>query len=189
MNTGITYAGFWKRFVAYILDKLIIGFVEAIIFIPVLMIIFIGFFSHRGFGRHETFTSIANHPFHNVLPPEMFALFILVLIPIALLNLIGVWLYFSLMESSAKQATLGKIIMSIKVVDSDGKRISFGKASGRFFGKILSGLILGLGFIMAGFTERKQALHDILANCLVVDSISLVINEMNLQNTTNENLK
>jgi len=99
---------------------------------PVLMVVFIGFFSHRGFGRHDTFTGIVNHPFQNVFPPEMLTLFVLILIPIALLNLIGVWLYFSLMESSAKQATLGKMIMSIKVVDSDGKRISFEKQADVF---------------------------------------------------------
>lgn len=72
------------------------------------------------------------------------------------------------MESSAWQATLGKKILGLKVTDLAGNRISFARASGRFFGKILSGMILGIGFLMAGFTERKQALHDILAGCLVL---------------------
>jgi uncharacterized RDD family membrane protein YckC len=53
-------------------------------------------------------------------------------------------------------------------VDTQGRRVSFGRATGRYFGKILSGLILGIGFLMAGFTERKQALHDSIADCLVV---------------------
>ena len=78
------------------------------------------------------------------------------------------WLYWSLMESSAKQATLGKMALGIKVTDLNGNRIGFGKATGRFFGKILSGIILDIGFIMAGFTEKKQGLHDMIAGTLVV---------------------
>jgi uncharacterized RDD family membrane protein YckC len=58
--------------------------------------------------------------------------------------------------------------LGIRVTDLDGGRISFGRATGRYFGKILSGLILGIGFLMAAFTERKQALHDLLAGTLVV---------------------
>jgi uncharacterized RDD family membrane protein YckC len=78
------------------------------------------------------------------------------------------WLYSALMESSAKQATLGKMALGIRVTDLDGNRIGFGKATGRHFAKILSALILGIGFLMAAFTEKKQALHDILAGTLVV---------------------
>jgi uncharacterized RDD family membrane protein YckC len=78
------------------------------------------------------------------------------------------WIYYASLESSAWQATLGKKILGLKVTDLAGNRISFARASGRFFGKILSGMILGIGFLMAGFTERKQALHDILAGCLVL---------------------
>jgi uncharacterized RDD family membrane protein YckC len=79
------------------------------------------------------------------------------------------WLYYALMESSVNQATLGKMALGIKVTDLDGNRISFGRATGRYFGKIVSGMILYIGFIMAGFTEKKQALHDIMASCLVVN--------------------
>jgi uncharacterized RDD family membrane protein YckC len=81
--------------------------------------------------------------------------------------LIG-WLYFALMESSNKQATLGKMLIGIKVTDLDGNRITFGKATARHFSKIISGVILAVGYIMAGFTQRKQALHDIIAGTLVV---------------------
>jgi uncharacterized RDD family membrane protein YckC len=73
------------------------------------------------------------------------------------------------MESSSSQATIGKMLMGIKVTDMDGKRITFGRASGRFFGKVLSKLILYIGFIMAAFTEKKQGLHDILAETLVLN--------------------
>ena len=78
------------------------------------------------------------------------------------------WLYGAGMESSERQATFGKQIMGIRVTDLEGNRISFARATGRYFGKIISGLLLGIGFIMAAFTEKKQALHDKLANCLVV---------------------
>ncbi len=81
---------------------------------------------------------------------------------------IAQWLYFALMESSSKQATLGKMALGIRVTDLNGNRIGFGKATGRYFGKILSGLILGIGFLMVAFTERKQGLHDMLAGTLVV---------------------
>jgi uncharacterized RDD family membrane protein YckC len=58
--------------------------------------------------------------------------------------------------------------IGIKVTDLNGNRISFGRATGRYFAKILSGMILMIGYIMAGFTEKKQALHDMIASCLVV---------------------
>jgi uncharacterized RDD family membrane protein YckC len=78
------------------------------------------------------------------------------------------WLYFALMESSSRQATLGKMALGIRVTDLEGERIGFGRATGRYFAKILSALILGIGFLMAAFTEKKQGLHDILAQTLVV---------------------
>jgi uncharacterized RDD family membrane protein YckC len=81
---------------------------------------------------------------------------------------VGQWLYFALFESGAMQATPGKRALGLKVVDDDGARIGFGRASGRFFGKIVSGAVFYIGFLMVGFSERKQALHDMMANTLVV---------------------
>jgi len=81
---------------------------------------------------------------------------------------VGGWLYFSLQESSAQQATLGKRAVGIKVTDLEGSRISFGRATARYFSKFLSGLICAVGYVMAGFTQRKQALHDMIASTLVV---------------------
>lgn len=78
------------------------------------------------------------------------------------------WLYYALMESSSLQATLGKRALGIRVTDLDGRRVSFGRATGRYFGKVLSALTLGIGYIMAAFTERKQTLHDLLSSCVVV---------------------
>lgn len=85
-----------------------------------------------------------------------------------LLRPVPLWLYFSLQESSRAQATVGKQLFKIKVTDLHKGRISFLRASGRHFGKVLSGILLGIGFIMAAFTPRKQALHDMMAGCLVV---------------------
>jgi uncharacterized RDD family membrane protein YckC len=76
--------------------------------------------------------------------------------------------YFIYLESSEKQATFGKQAVGIIVTDMDGNRITGGQAAGRYFGKIISALILAIGFMMAGFTDKKQALHDIMANTLVV---------------------
>jgi len=85
-----------------------------------------------------------------------------------LVLLAGNWLYHTMMESSRHQATLGKMALGIKVADMNGNRISFARANGRFFAKWLSGAIMNIGYLMAAFTEKKQALHDILAGCLVV---------------------
>jgi uncharacterized RDD family membrane protein YckC len=79
-----------------------------------------------------------------------------------------VWLYFAKLESSEAQATWGKRALSIFVTDANGQRMTFGRASGRFFAKIITGMIpFGIGYIMAGFTAKKQALHDMIAGTLV----------------------
>jgi uncharacterized RDD family membrane protein YckC len=72
------------------------------------------------------------------------------------------------MESSKFQGTLGKMALGIIVTDMEGRRVSFGKATGRYFGKIVSTIILFAGLIMIAFTEKKQGLHDMLANSLVI---------------------
>jgi uncharacterized RDD family membrane protein YckC len=77
------------------------------------------------------------------------------------------WLYYALMESSPRQATLGKMACGFVVTDLQGHRISFGQASGRYFGMIVSGLTLGIGVLMCAWTERKQCLHDVMAGCLM----------------------
>lgn len=86
----------------------------------------------------------------------------------SLFSLFGPWLYFAIMESSNTQATLGKMALGLRVTDLSGNKIGFGKATGRYFGKIISSFILLIGYFMAGFTKRKQTLHDMMANCLVI---------------------
>ncbi len=84
------------------------------------------------------------------------------------LIIVGGWLYFALMESSSKQGTLGKMALRIIVTDMNGNRISFGRASGRFFAKWLSGVIIYIGYLMIAWTDQKQGLHDMVAGTLVV---------------------
>jgi uncharacterized RDD family membrane protein YckC len=94
---------------------------------------------------------------------------------ILFIYLMSSWLYWALLESSAWQATLGKKALGLYVTDLAGNRPTFGRASGRFFAgrgiamiPSLGGLYYLLDCIMAGFTEKKQALHDMIASCLVM---------------------
>lgn len=89
-----------------------------------------------------------------------------------LLNLVGRWLYFALMESSASQATLGKRAMGLIVTDGKGQQITFGQASGRYFAAAISTIAAYVGYMLAGWTARKQALHDLIADtCVVFDTV------------------
>jgi uncharacterized RDD family membrane protein YckC len=151
---AVAYAGFWLRLVAVIIDAIVLGFVRWIVFLP--------FAASMGLGMHGIFMG---HPPSR--PEELFPMFGMLLRLWMVLTVLN-WLYFSLFESSGWQATLGKKALGLEVTDLAGRRISFGRATGRFFGKYISAIILFIGFIMAGFTEKKQALHDILAGTLVI---------------------
>jgi len=153
----MTYAGFWKRFAAYLIDTIIIGFVMGII-----MMVF-------GVGLFTSMATMDEMAMDEGDAEAMAAGMIGGMMTLILVASAAQWLYFALMESSAKQGTLGKMALSIIVTDANGNRISFGRATGRYFGKIISGAILCIGYIMAGFTEKKQALHDMIAGCLVVN--------------------
>jgi uncharacterized RDD family membrane protein YckC len=84
------------------------------------------------------------------------------------LAFVGQWLYEALLTSSSWQGTIGKRVLRLKVVDEAGNRIGFGRATGRFFAKILSSMFFCIGFIMIGFTDKKRGLHDMLASTLVM---------------------
>ena len=81
---------------------------------------------------------------------------------------VGSWLYCAFTESSSWRATVGKRILGLQVVTADGERIGFGQATVRHFMKFLSLFFLTIGFMMAGWTKRRQALHDIPSDCLVI---------------------
>jgi uncharacterized RDD family membrane protein YckC len=151
----VAYAGFWLRFVAIIIDAVVLWF----LFVPILAI------TGLGAGMAGALSSAGQ----SGDPAELIsAMFSGGLVALLCLSFVGRWLYFALMESSTWQATLGKKALGLYVTDMTGQRIAFGQATGRYFGKIISGLVLGIGFIMAGFTARKQALHDLMAGCLVL---------------------
>jgi uncharacterized RDD family membrane protein YckC len=86
---------------------------------------------------------------------------------VGLLSIPGIWLYFAWFESSPLMATPGKLALGLSVTDLDGRPIGFWRASARYFAKILSNLTLGAGYLLAAFTARKQALHDLVAGTLV----------------------
>lgn len=142
------YAGFWKRFAAALIDGLIILVGSAILGAVIGAII--GLSLATSGSDTETIGIIAG----------------------AVGNVIGLifnWLYFTLQESSSKQATFGKRALSIKVTNAQGERISFGRANGRYWAKVISTLTLLIGYFMAGFTQKKQALHDKMSDCLVIN--------------------
>ena len=156
MNT--TYAGFWLRFVAYIIDYIIIYVVQSFIFIPVLGLLGITFASNmenvENMSEAETLGMIGS--------------IMAVAGATALLTTVIAILYWSLMESSKFQATVGKLALGLKVTDMEGKNLDLTKSLIRNVCKIISGMIIFIGYIMAGFTEKKQGLHDIIAGTLVV---------------------
>jgi len=156
----MTYAGFWKRFAAYLIDGIILTVVSWLVILPVLGLIGIGA-SSMEYSEEMVMDEEAAAGLAALVAGGMMMLFVVIAA--------AGWLYFALMESSSKQGTLGKMALSIIVTDMNGNRLTFGRATGRYFGKILSGLIFYIGFIMAAFTEKKQALHDMIAGCLVVN--------------------
>lgn len=145
----LVYAGFWLRFLAMIVD--------AIIFAPVIIIVAL-----------VTALLVPGIAPHRIDRPAIVAFIVAGYAGLAVAAAVGTWLYFTLMESSRYQATLGKMVLGLQVTDLDGNRITLARANGRYFGKVLSKMILYLGFIMAAFTDKKQALHDVIAGCLVV---------------------
>ena len=132
---NMNYAGFWKRFAAYVIDNLVLYVPQTILRLALVD----DFDDDVGFGMYF------------------------------IVSMLIYWIYTAAFESSSKQATPGKIALGIKVTDLNGRRIGFGKATGRNFGFILSTVILGIGLIMIAFTEKKQGLHDKMAGCLVVN--------------------
>jgi uncharacterized RDD family membrane protein YckC len=88
----------------------------------------------------------------------------------ALLSFALIVLYFATLESGSRQATLGKLALGLKVTTDEDRRLSFPRALGRFFAKLLSLVPFGVGFVMAAFTEQHRALHDLIAGTLVVRS-------------------
>lgn len=140
----VRYGGFWLRWVALVIDSIVLS-------IPIGFLYFAGAVALGSGGGPDT--------------NPVAVLFFLFLI---CMSIIATWLYFALMEASPAQGTLGKRALGLKVTDEAGRRIGFGRATGRYAAKFLSGILFNIGYIMAAFTERKQGLHDMIAKTLVV---------------------
>lgn len=153
----VFYAGFWFRFVAFLIDGILRAFAFGFLFILLIALTGAG-------GAIQGITSgedISDHIAALIGGGFLVGLFGI--------TLLVSWLYYALFECSSWQATPGKKMLNLYVTDLDGRPISFARASGRFFGKILSGSpTICIGYILAGITEKRQALHDILASCLVL---------------------
>jgi uncharacterized RDD family membrane protein YckC len=143
------YGGFWIRFLAFLLDAIILGIATW----PIRMMVV----GTLGMHRFPTEPIDARH-----LAPFFF-----LFSRLWGLNAIASWLYDALLTSSPWQGTVGKKILNLKVTDEGGSRISFARATGRHFAKYLSAMILFIGYFMIAFTDRKRGLHDILAGTFV----------------------
>lgn len=144
------YAGFWIRFCATFLDGLIVG-------IPLMLIMLAVMFAAGVFDDPLTGAATAS-------PGTEVAIDL----GARLVFLVVGWLYYALQESGPHMATIGKRVCGLVATDLNGNRLTFGRASGRYFGKILSNITCYIGYIMAAFTERKQGLHDMVAGTLVL---------------------
>jgi uncharacterized RDD family membrane protein YckC len=148
-----SYGGFWVRVLAYVIDAMILQVASTVL-------VAIGVGSMFAVGTQDD-----------------------ALIGGGLITVYGLmfalnWLYYAVLESSAWQGTLGKQALKLVVADEAGRRIGFGRATGRYFAKFISTFILLIGFFMVGWTRRKQGLHDLIAGTVVfrADSPELVVN-------------
>jgi uncharacterized RDD family membrane protein YckC len=143
------YAGFWVRLGAYLIDGIII---TVVIYASLFMIIGIG-------------AASSPNNYYSYLTNPAFGFLALMWI---IFSICFLWIYSAYQESSSTQATIGKRAVRIIVTDTEGNRISFGRATGRWLAKILSALVFCIGFILIGFTENKQGLHDMIADTYVI---------------------
>jgi uncharacterized RDD family membrane protein YckC len=140
------FAGFWLRAVAYLIDNILMSVLFALV----------ASFHPYTFLKSPDAASISL-----AAPPQ--------LTPIAIaLWIIVSWFYFTMFEASTWRATPGKRILRLYVADLSGKRVTFVRAAARNLARSISNLTFLVGYLVAGFTEKKQALHDILASCLVL---------------------
>lgn len=136
----VDYGGFWVRFVAYLIDSFVLFLIQGVSNFLFFGSMFIQADEMDG-GEYLLYFAV---------------------------NLLLGIAYFAGMESSKNMATLGKMALDLRVVKENGDQLSFLNAVGRYFAKILSAVILLLGYIMAAFDDKKQALHDKLAHTLVI---------------------
>jgi len=147
------YGGFWLRVLAYFLDYLVVSLVSTPLFFIFLFPTIARFVQQANENREPS--------------PEMIASLIGPILIFSLIVGAGQWLYDALLTSSSWQGSIGKRIVHLKVTDEAGNRISFARATGRYFARIVSFAIMYVGVIMVAFTDKKRGLHDMMAGTLV----------------------
>lgn len=140
INGSTQFGGFWIRVGAYFIDLVVL-------IIPILLISFL---------------------FRAVTPAADEMEQVIVEVMDSILSLVVWWIYFAVLHSSKWQATVGKKAVGLKVVDENGNRISFGRATGRYFAEFISAFILAIGYMMVGWSKKKQGLHDMIAGTYVI---------------------
>jgi len=162
------YASFFKRFIAHLVDVVLVHLLIAMLVIPVALMFVSGGILSRCISIEPWNITPGADPLEILeMTVEMIPVLFIVMWIVIFSSLY--WLYFAIFESSPRQATPGKMMLGLFVTDIHGRRISFLKALGRTLGKVLSKAFCYLGYILALFTDRSQALHDLLANTLVLE--------------------
>lgn len=144
-------ASFFRRLIAWIIDYLLVTFISSIILSFLLVVVF-GFEGPETFEYNETFV----RDMSDAIGPWQYLIFVIW------------WLYEALFLASSWQATPGKRILNLYVSDKEGYRLSFATATIRYLGKLLGTLIFFIGYLLALFSRRRQALHDMIAGTLVL---------------------
>jgi len=164
VRTAIAYAGFWRRLAAYLIDVTVLSTVQATLGFGVLTLEPQAFSSIDAVGAHAVSRALA---WDIVALAENVATLWLVWAALT-------WAYYSILESSPLRASVGKAALGLFVGDLYGDPITFARASARYWLKTLSSLVLLTGWLMAAFTPRKQALHDLLSGTLVLRKVAFV---------------
>jgi uncharacterized RDD family membrane protein YckC len=151
------YGGFWMRFVAYLIDSVIVGIPMGIL--AMLVMAMLG-------GSMVAMTRLGPNP----APEEALAAMVPMFGAMAVLGLLGTAIYcaYEAFFIVKYGATPGKMAMGLKVIRPDGSGIRVGRAIGRHFSKVLSGMILYIGYIMIGFDGEKRGLHDMICDTRVI---------------------
>jgi uncharacterized RDD family membrane protein YckC len=149
LSFTFVYASLWRRVLAFIVDIAILTLLSGLLLQP-----FLDFLGLRELAVTR------QHPF-GVVVLRTYGVWLIV-------SLIVSWLYYALQESSSSQATIGKRLFGIRVFSAAEERISFARASQRFWAKLLSGLIAGAGFLMVFSNSEHRALHDLLSKTQVL---------------------
>ncbi|HLT81004.1 MAG TPA: RDD family protein [Cyclobacteriaceae bacterium] len=144
------YAGFWLRVVAFIIDSIVLSVLHLLVIIP----LYDSLLPSAAFDPDST-------------PPTVIQQLVAPDVSVLVLLVVGI-LYYALMEASRHQASIGKLALELKVTDAEGGRLSFSKSVLRNASKLLSAALLLVGYLVAAFTRRKQALHDLIAGAFVL---------------------